>query len=197
MKYGFVFECWIDGPDYKVIKYLVNKILPDCVFRHATLGDKAKLLEECADNVELFLRSGCEKVFIVWDLIPKFDECDCIVHERNIIRQKLIDRDITLDNVEFIGIVHELESWLIADKRAVEVYLSTRERAVRLNAVRYPDRDANPKGRLKRIFLEHRRYEYNDLDHAYRIIQNVDNVRNLRRSRTFSRFYLKLTGQHL
>lgn len=197
MKYGFVFECWIDGPDYKVIKHLVNKILPDCVFRHATLGDKAKLLEECADSVELFLRSGCDKVFIVWDLIPKYDGCDCIVHEKDLIRQKLIDRHITFDNVEFIGIVYELESWLLADKSAVEAVLSTREHAVRLNAIRHPDRDKNPKGRLKRLFLVHKRFEYNDLDHAYKIIKEVDPVRNLRRSESFKRFFLKLTGQPL
>jgi len=195
MKYGFVFECWIDGPDYKVIKHLVNKILPDCVFLYATLGDKAKLLEECADNVELFLRSGCDKVFIVWDLIPKYDKCACIVHERDLIRQKLIDRNITLDNVEFIGIVHELESWLLADITAIEGVLSTREHPVKLDTIHHPDRVMKPKGQLKRMFKEHKGFEYNDLDHAHKIIQKVDKVRNLRRSESFKRFYYKLKGQ--
>lgn len=197
MKYGFVFECCLDGPDYKVIKHLVKKILPDCDFQSATLGNKVKVLDECADSVDLFISTGCNKVFIVWDLKPKFTDCECIVQERDLIRQKLINRNIPLGNVEFIGIVYELESWLLADITAVEGVLSTREHPVKLDTIHYPDRDRNPKGKLKRIFLAHRHYEYNDLDHAYRIIKNVEDVKKLGRSGTFSRFYLKLTGRQL
>ena len=194
MKYGFVFECWIEGPDYKVLKHLVNWISPNCKFEAVTHGDKGVLLEECADSVDLLLKTGCDKVFIVWDLMPKYTNCDCIVEERNLIRQQLIDNNIPLDNVEFIGIVHELESWLIADVSAIEKVLSTIAHPVSIDNIRHPDRDPNPKKRLQRLFKQHRHIDYNDLDSAIRIIKNVERPRDLRQSLSFSRFYLKLTG---
>lgn len=194
MKFGFVFECWIEGPDYKVLKHLVNWIKPGVGFEPVTLGDKAVLLEDCADSVDLLLRTRCDKVFIVWDLIPKYPNCDCIVEERNPIRQKLIDENIPLDNVEFIGIVHELESWLIADVSALEKILSTPTRKVSLDNIRYPDREKNPKRKLRRLFNQNRGIDYCDLDSAIRIIRNVERPKDLRQSETFKRFYLKLTG---
>lgn len=196
MKYGFVFECWIDGPDLKVLKHLVKWILPNCNFTPVTLGDKGELLENCADSVELLLKT-CDKVFIVWDLIPKFPDCDCIVEERNLIRQQLIDKNVPLDNVEFIGIVHELESWLIADVSAIERVLSTPTHAVEIDNIRHPDREKNPKGKLRKIFKEHRGIDYNDLDSALRIVQQVQRPRDMRQSISFRRFYLKLTGNNL
>lgn len=197
MKYGFVFECWIDGPDYKVLKHLVNWIKPDCEFEPVTLGDKGVLLEECADNVDLLLKTGCDKVFVVWDLVPKYTNCDCIVEERNLIRQQLIDAGVSIENVEFIGIVHELESWLIADVSAIERVLSTTTHEVSINNIRHPDREVNPKKKLRRLFKEHRGIDYNDLDSAVRIIKSVERPRDLRQSVSFRRFYLKLTGNQL
>jgi hypothetical protein len=187
MKYGFIFECWIDGPDFKVLKHLVNSIKPDVTFEPVTLGDKAVLLEECADNVDLLLKTGCNKVFIVWDLMPKYANCNCIVEERNLIRQQLINKNIPLGNVEFIGIVHELESWLIADVSALERVLSTQAHPVSLSVIRHPDRETNPNGR----------FDYSDTDYALKIIQSVQRPRDLRKSISFKRFYLKLTGQNL
>jgi hypothetical protein len=196
MKYGFVFECWIDGPDSKVLKYLVNWIKPDCHFEPVTLGDKGVLLEECADSVELLLKNS-DKVFIVWDLMPKYANCDCIVEERNLIRQQLIDKNVPLYNVEFIGIVHELESWLIADVSAIERVLSTPEHAVSIDNIRHPDREVNPKKKLRRLFNQNRGTDYNDLESAIKIIKQVQRPRDMRQSVSFKRFYLKLTGNIL
>ena len=196
MKYGFVFECWIDGPDLKVLKHLVKWIKPDCNFEPVTLGDKGVLLEECADSVELLLKT-CDKVFIVWDLVPKFTDCNCIVEERNLIRQQLIEKNLPLDNIEFIGIVHELESWLIADVSAIERVLSTPAHPISIARIRHPDREKNPKGKLRKIFNQHRGVDYNDLDSALKIIQQVQRPRDLRQSISFRRFYLKLTGNDL
>lgn len=197
MKFGFIFECWIDGPDFKVLKHLVNTIKSDVAFEAVTSGDKMTLLEECADNVDLFLKTGCDKVFIVWDLMPKYANCNCIVEERNLIRQQLIDKNISLDKVEFIGIVHELESWLIADITAVERVLSTEAHPVTLSTIRHPDRETNPKGKLRKIFKANGRFDYSDTDYALKIIQNVQRPRDLRKSESFKRFYLKLTGTAL
>jgi len=197
MKLGFVFECWIDGPDYKVLKHIVNWIKPDCKFEPVTLGDKGVLLEDCADSTDLLLKAGCDKVFIVWDLMPKYANCNCIVEERNLIRKQLIDKNIPLNNVEFVGIVHELEGWLIADVSAIERVLSTPAHPVSIANIRHPDREPNPKGKLRQIFREHRGADYSDLVHAIRIIKEVQSPRDLRQSVSFKRFYLKLTEQQL
>ncbi len=197
MKYGFIFECWIDGPDCNVLKHLVNKIVPEVMFEPVTLGNKAVLLEECAENADLLLRSGCDKVFIVWDLMPKYSGCTCIAQERNLIRQQLINKNVPLVNVEYIGIVHELESWLIADISALESILSTVEHPIKLTRFRYPDREKNPKKKLKKLFKQYKGFEYIDLDSALRIIKKVQRPEDLKRSETFKRFYFKLTGAHL
>ncbi len=198
MKYGFIFECHLDGPDFKVVKHIVeNWVNQKIQFEPVTLGDKGSLLEQCTDSVEMLLRTKCDKVFIVWDLMPKYANCNCIVEERNLIRQQLIDKNIPLVNVEFIGIVHELESWLIANVSAIERVLSTVAHPINIANIRYPDRDRNPKGKLRKIFLQERGFDYNDLDYALRIIQNVQRPKDLKRSVSFKRFYLKLTGTQL
>ena len=197
MKYGFIFECWIDGPDYKVVRNLVNRILPECHFEPVTLGDKGVLLEDCAESAEVLLRTGCDKVFIVWDLIPRFPACNCIVEERDLIRQQLIDHGVPLDPVEFIGIVHELESWLLSDVSAIERVLSTRAHHISIDNIRHPDRERNPKGKLRRIFNQKRGIDYIDLDSAERIIQQVRRPGDMRQSESFRRFFLKLTGTNL
>lgn len=197
MKLGFIFECWIDGPDCKVLEYLVNWITPDYQFVPVTLGNKGVLLEQCADSTYSLFQTGCNTVFIVWDLTPKYPNCACIVEERNLIRQQLIDKHIPLDNVQFIGIVHELESWLIADVSAIERVLSTPAHPVSITNIHYPDREHNPKRKLRQFFNQHGGTDYNDFDHALRIIKHVQRPKDLRRSDSFKRFYLKLTGQQL
>jgi len=197
MKLGFVLECCLEGSDYKVLKHLVDRIKPDCKFDAATLGDKGTLLKDCADSTETLLKMGCDKVFIVWDLMPKYTNCDCIVEERNLIHKQLIDKNIPLNNVHFIGIVHELESWLIADVSAIERVLSTPAHPVNIANIRHPDREPNPKKKLRQIFKQHRGTDYNDLDSALRIIREVQSPRDLRQSVSFKRFYLKLTGEQL
>ncbi len=129
--------------------------------------------------------------------MPKYANCDCIVEERNLIRNQLAEKNIPLDNVEFIGIVHELESWLIADVSAIERVLSTPAHPVSIANIRHPDRDVNPKKKLRRLFKQHRGIDYNDLDSAIRIIKQVERPRDLKQSATFKRFYLKLTGNSL
>jgi hypothetical protein len=197
MKYGFLFECWQDGPDCKVIKHLVNRIVPGVDFEPVTLGNKGVLLEECADSVDLLFKTGCDKVFIVWDLMPKYANCNCIVQERDLIRQQLLNGAIPIVNVVFIGIVHELESWLIADVSALERILSTPQHEVKLGKIRQPDREKNPKGRLRKLFKAKRGFDYSDMEFAQRIIQNVQRPRDLKGSESFKRFYNKLTGTDL
>ncbi|HBX51255.1 MAG: hypothetical protein A2275_17845 [Bacteroidetes bacterium RIFOXYA12_FULL_35_11] len=198
MKYGFIFECHLDGPDYKVVKHIVENWMSQKIqFEPVTPGDKGALLEQCADSVEMLLRTKCDKVIIVWDLMPKFTNCNCIVEERNLIRQQLIDKNISLDKVEFIGIVHELESWLIADVSALERVLSTTAHPVKISKIQNPDREPNPKGKLRKIFKEKRGLDYSDLDYALKIIQNVQRPKDLKKSESFKRFYYKLTGTQL
>lgn len=69
-KAGFIFECGPDGADLKVVRHLTKRIQPELEFVHRTLDNKPKLIEDCGRAARQLIAAGCEKVFIIWDLIP-------------------------------------------------------------------------------------------------------------------------------
>lgn len=197
MKYGFVFECGPSGADIKVIKNLVNRILPDVIFEPATLDDKGTLLEKCADAADGLLNiEKCDKVFIIWDLIPP-DKGACRKEDRDLILAKVNAKGLPLNKIVLLCIEKELESWLIADGRALSNLLSTAAHPKTISDTKKPDEKVKPKKALNKIFREHRGWYYIDTDYAESIVKRIPDFNKLKRSVTFKRFYFKLTGQNL
>ena len=197
MKVGFVFECGPEGPDLKVVRNLAQRISPNLQFEPTTLDNKGKLLNECADAAEALLNiQKCEKVFIVWDLTPP-DRGACRKEERDFILKQLQAKGLPLDRIVLLCIEQELESWLIADGRALSSLLSTAAHPVKIADTKNPDRKQNPKKALTKIFREKRGWYYVDRDFAESIVQRIPDFSKLKRSDTFKRFHDKLTNGNL
>ena len=204
MKIGFIFECGPDGPDVQVCRHLVHKLDPTIQFVPSTLDNKKKLVEDCGPVARALL-SECEKVIIAWDLYPAWREKGikpCRHEDRQAIFQSLKAELVDLDKVFLVCIKEELEAWLLADHRAVTSMLQPIKHPHPVGRIsRYPNPDSirNPKKRLTKIFIQElgsgRRYV--DYQHAIMIAREIPDFKRIRRSDSFKRFALKVSGLEL
>jgi hypothetical protein len=196
LKIGLILECGPDGADLHVCKHLVKLLLPKAEILFATMGDKPNLLKQCGDAASLLLREGCERVAIIWDLYPAWRERGkrpCLHADREDIFRSLDQARVERARVALVCIVEELEAWLLADGRALSIYLSTPIRAVTIDDQKNPERVSNPKGRLTQIMREHKGRKYEDYTDAKKIVEHIVDLSRLRKCKTFKRFEEKLT----
>ena len=201
MKIGMIFECGPSGADKKVYEYLAKQLDSDIVIVSSTLGSKPTLVEQCGTEAKALLEIGnCERVIITWDLYPPWQgrrQRPCLFNDRTLIKDSLRKAGLTewqLQRVHLVCIEKELETFLLADKGAIEVYLSGIKRhPCRIGGLRNPERHRNPKARLSQIFQEHIGRRYNDLVDAEKIIKLAD-VDRIWRCSSFERFADKVAG---
>ena len=208
MKIGFIFECGAQGGDIKVFQHLCHKIyellsLPFNLkndFDFEPLDSKPKMVNDCGKAAKRLLASGCDKVFIVWDLYPAWREDKgkpCRHEDKEAIKTSLSLHQLTtqeLANIIFLCLEEELEAWLIAGGRALTNYFSKPHRPISINSNKKLDKIKDPKGKLEGHFKEYRGIKYNGTIHAEQIIRNIPDFQKLKKSDTFSRFYEKLSG---
>lgn len=202
MKLGFILECGPQGADLKVCKNLVGRIRPADEFVAITLDNKPKLISGCGEAAKQLIKSGCETVYIIWDLFPDWRDDrtrPCMKEDRDNIFDSLNAAQVPLDRVYLVCIEQELESWLIADGRAISSFLSTQTRQVTIGHERRPDQIQNPKKKLNRHFTQNRGGSFNYIDymHAEKLVALIPDFQKLKKSETFKRFYFKLTGTQL
>ena len=201
MKIGMVFECGPMGAEMAVCTKLARHLLHDDAnlkIITVTLDNKPRLILECGDFVAELLRQGCEQVLIIWDLYPAWrikKQRPCRHDDKEAIQQSLANAGVTSEYVFLVCIQEELEAWLIADGRAISQVLSTRTHPVDVDDTRYPDRERNPKKRLRRIFKTHRGWGYNELLHAGQIADAIPDFSRLRHSGSFVRFAELISGR--
>lgn len=197
MKVGFVVECGPGGADEKVLRSLIKALRSDIEPRFVTSGSKRVILEDCGKLASaLFDNERCDKVFVVWDLMPCNAEHhhkgtpSCVLeraHVLNLLRATDKPRTILL------CIKHELEAWLLADGSALEKVLKpNHQRVERIPDDKSPEQHPNPKKQLGNLFKKRRGLEYNDTVHAVKIIEQVTNFNKLVRAPSFARFKQKL-----
>lgn len=202
MKLGFILECGPQGADLKVCKNLVDRIRPADEFVAITLDNKPKLISGCGEAAKQFLNNGCAQVFIIWDLYPAWrvkGEKPCRKEDRDNIFESLNAAQVPLDKVHLICIEQELEAWLIADGRSISSYLSTQTNQVAIGHESRPDQVQNPKKKLNKHFTQNRGSNFNYIDymHAEKLVALIPDYQKLKKSKTFKRFYFKLTGTQL
>lgn len=196
MKVGMIFECGPEGADRKVCEHLAKQIEPDIEIESVTLDNKKNLVSECGKAAAQLLASGCNRVVIMWDLHPSWREtAPCRKEDRDDIMRSLAASDVDATKVFLVCIEEELEAWLLADNRAIEVVLSKPHRPVRINRERHPERVNNPKKRLMQIFRQEGRRPYNDLIDAEKIVKAMPDLSRLTRVETFVRFALKVADK--
>ena len=204
MKIGFIFECGPDGPDVQVCRHLVYKLDPTIEFIPSTLDNKKILIEDCGPVAKALLRE-CEKVIIVWDLYPAWRERGikpCRREDREAIFQSLQAENVDLDKVFLVCISEELEAWLLADHRAVKAMLQPLKQphvVGRISRFSNPDRIKNPKKRLTQVFTQElgAGHRYLDYWHAIMLARKIADWKRIRRSDSFRRFALKVSGIEL
>lgn len=199
MKVGMIFECGPDGADVKVCEYLAKQIRPEISISSITLDNKDKLIRECGEKAEDLLSiDKCDKVVIVWDLLPpQRGKSVCRKREQDDIKKSLEKHDVDLDKVFLVCVEAELESWLLSDKRAIETVLSRPTHKVRVPKVRRPEELKNPKKRLHRIYKEFSGRDYTDRVDAIKIVKEMHDLNKIRKCKTFVRFALKATDVDL
>ncbi len=195
MKVGMIFECADEGPDFKVCTQLAKRIRPDITVVPDALGNKRNLLTECGESAAALLADGCEKILIIWDLYPSFKRKDapCRHIDKQKIFESLGEADVDLDQIELICIEAELETWLVADYRAVRNVIQQWAPKAKIGRLKRATKFNDPKLILDRLFREHAKRPYQPHLHAEKIVKAMPNLRRLDRVESFRRFQSKLT----
>ena len=190
MKIGFIFECPRNGPDHQVIEFLASKIAPDVeIINRATNINKPALLRDCGTQAAILLKEGCERVIIVWDLLPRWgDNSIKPLCKRDVAQvcAALQKAKIDDERVRLLCIAAELEAFLIADERALNKRLSSTTRPVSCPRKQNPHRLADPKNDLDSIFREHGRV-YSAPTDALKIAQLLEDFNRLNKIPSFKR----------
>ena len=198
MNIGLIFECGPQGADKQVCEYLAKKINPDAEYLSKTLDNKDNLLNQAAEIAKGLIKiDQCDRVLIIWDLRPSWPDMKtkpCRFAERQRLLSDLQASGLQNQSISLVCIEQEFESWLLADKDAVNSFLSRPTHTYNgATTVSRPDNEKNPKSRMIKYFKEARGFKYDDKVHAIGIVkQECLSLKKLRRSVSFSRFENKL-----
>jgi hypothetical protein len=198
MKIGMIFECGPDGADEQVCIGLANRVIPVDSISPVTLDNKPKLIRDCGKAAKTLLHiDKCQHVFIIWDLYPAWRERGarpCRKEDRDGILESLKGADVNPARVTLVCIEEELESWLIADHRALSSVLSTDAHKMHFKRIKKPEQERNPKRTLMRMFSRSHHRAYFDRRHAIQIVKALPDLGFLTRLSTFRRFSEKLVA---
>jgi hypothetical protein len=195
MKVGFIVECGPEGAETKVIPYIAQMVNPAIVPDVVPLDRKPILKEQCGRYVRELLDRGCEKVLIVWDLLPDWGEYDgrgCLHVDRQEIFTSLQNAGIDGGDgrVHLVCIHAMLEAWLLADERALKAYLFPGSHSDRVPRKKNTEDCKDPKAALNSLFksLPCRISRYTDFTDAIKIAKELPDLRRLERLDSFQRF---------
>ena len=194
---GMVFECGPQGADKQVCEYLARHVRSDVDIRSVTLDNKANLLRDAGKVAAQLLKDGCACVLVVWDLRPAWPDRtlkSCRHDERQTVLNRMTEAGVKSNApVSLICIEQELESWLLANERAIGALLSTSAHRFGVRKVKAPDAVPQPKAAMVEHFKNARGWRYDDKVDAVRVLQAAPvDLPRLRRSISFARFESKL-----
>lgn len=193
MKLGLVLECDVGGPDELVLTCMARRLLPDISVQCASLGSKKQVFLKGPEAAEqLATASACDLVLIIWDLKPYWEEalantCKAEVAD---LRTKLNGlHEKVKAKIELICLTWELETWLIADDRAINKHLSTPAHKTKFKC-RSPLDKHDAKAFLDGVCKEHRgrSLRYVDVREAIQIAQQIPDTRKIQGIPSFRRF---------
>jgi hypothetical protein len=196
MKIGLILECGPHGPDQQVCEYLIRWLRPNSQVVSRTLLNKKTLIARCGETASLLLNDNCHRVVIVWDLYPPPHDTVqkvCRFADRRDILSSLKQAGVTSSNVHLVCIREELETWLIADNRAVELAMSrlTHRKIRKVSQLKKPEQVNNPKEKLMTIFKDRKLAPYQDHVHAIKIVKELVSLNKIRHCESFVRFASK------
>ncbi len=196
---GMVLECGPQGADKLVCEYLVQHLRPGVAVKSRTLDNKDNLLRDAGRVAAQLLREGCYCVLVIWDLRPAWPDKKnrpCRHDERQTVLARLAEAGLAATApVALVCIEQELESWLLANERAISAHLSTPAHPYSAPKVKHPDEVTQPKSAMVQHFKRARGWVYDDKVDAVRVLKAAElDLPRMRRSPTFARFESKLLG---
>lgn len=194
---GMIFECGPQGADKQVCEFLARHLKPGVQIRSRTLDNKDNLLRDAGKVAAQLLKDGCACVLVVWDLRPAWpdkQQRSCRHDERHTVLARLGEAGVPPEApVYLICIEQELESWLLANERAISALLSTSAHMYGVTRVKVPDAVTQPKAAMLEHFKKARGWRYDDKVDAIRVLRAASiDLPRLRRSVSFARFEAKL-----
>ncbi len=179
MKIGFILECTLGGPDAVIYPYVAKKICEALeIDKPETLKDKKSLLQDAPLVAQTLLGNGCQKVFIIWDRIPRWKiEGNCET-DKQTLTEELEKMGVPLQDVYLCCIDEMLESWLIADGSGVSDWINSKT-THRIKP--FPDHktkqdQSSPKDRIKAYLkANYGKWKYNDYEDNLDILKQLPN----------------------
>lgn len=193
MKLGLVLECDSGGPDELVLTCLARRLAPDTTVEAVAQGSKKQVfLKGPEAAVELVETSRCDLVLIVWDLKPYWEEAEaqsCEAEAKELRNKLKALPAATKAKIKLLCLTWELETWLIADDRAVRAYLSTESHKSRFKC-KSPLSKNDSWSFLDKECRRHRGRSrpYEDFREAIRIARLMPDTTKLQGIPSYSRF---------
>ncbi|MBI4024627.1 MAG: hypothetical protein HY360_06570 [Verrucomicrobia bacterium] len=193
MKLGLVLECDSGGPDELVLTCLARRLASGITVQAVALGSKEQVFLKGPETAaELVESSRCDLVLIVWDLKPYWQpvtgrSCQAETEE---LRSKLaVLPNATSAKIRLLCLTWEIETWLIADARAVNAHLSTSAHKAKFKCAS-PLSMNDAKAFLDRECKKQRgpARRYVDVREAIQIAQLIPDTHKARRIPSFKRF---------
>lgn len=178
MKVGFIVECTLEGPDAKIYPY-VAKQLCDALEteKPIALNNKKTLLQDAPVSAQTLLKKGCDKVFILWDRVPRWDDGGDCETDKAILTKESANLKVNMDNV-YLGCIDDmLESWLIADGDGVTNWIKSKTtHKIRPFDDHKEGNQSSPKEKIDKYLREHfPKIKYNDHTHNFEILKKLKN----------------------
>lgn len=201
MKLGLVLECDTGGADELVLTCLTRRLRPGTSVQAVALGSKAAVFTKGVEAaVKLVETDKCDLVLIVWDLKPLWSEVaakDCADEAAEMRKQLEAVSSPTRKKIRLLCLSYELETWLIAEDRAVSAFLSTPAHKVKFKAPKNPTSKTDAKAFLNTTITKVRgpRNRYVDYKEAIRIVKLWPDTSRVGAVDSFQRFSKLVTGQ--
>ncbi len=201
---GLVLECDAGGPDELIFKCLSRRlsapdhepeVIPVC------LGSKKGIMEDGVSRAEsLVTVEKCDLVLVVWDLKPLWSQIDAkrCVHEADDLRAKLANLPANVrKKIRLLCLTWELETWLLAEDRAIREYLSTPAHSCNFTTPSRLHQINDPKSTLNRAFTDFRgkSRRYVDWQEAIQLVQLWADSKKVQKVPSFARFAKLITDQ--
>ena len=201
MKLGLVLECDTGGPDELVLTCLTRRLDPEVEVQAEALGSKSQVFLKGAETASMLIEaSRCDLVLIVWDLKPYWDPArgrSCEDETQEMLNTLAFLPAATRRKVRLLCLTWEIETWLIADHRAVREHLSTdahREKKFRCsNPLGKADAKAFMIGEFRKVRGKSGRYV--DYREAIQIARLMPDTRQLQGIPSFTRFARLVSGK--
>ena len=127
MRIGFILECSPKGPDADIYPYLAKIFCPKLeIEKPETLINKENVMTDGPDVAHMLLETGCDHVFIIWDRMPKWGGTGKCEDHISTLETGLNKLGVDGRRVTLCCIDEMLESWLVADGRGIDGWLSAK-----------------------------------------------------------------------